>query len=415
MSTTDEKVISVRNFGGFSARYGGVEIAKGTQGESQVGMLMLLLMHFGKEGVPRSLLKTTLFEDRDIEDVSHAIRNVLYNLRKQLRAGGLPDASYIKQKKGVYYWTDEVGVVEEARVFEEVYEAALDETDPEKQCAMMTENCYRYSGRFLQGMDSVIWIYQEQERYRDIFHECMDIALDFYREKHMFKNMYDLAGYAVSVDPFSEWEVAVMESLTGLGRYGEAERYYDATVDLYIKEYGNRHNDYVKDIIRKLGEHLFYRHESIDVIQEKLRNDEDHEGRGYYCSLPVFQELYRTVERTMERSGEKIFLMLCTIIDSKGNPMREGKKLDELSERLKEAITSSVRYTDTVTKYGQGQYLVLLINTTRENCSVVEKRINSKFIIKRQRTGIEFSINGLLEGREIPVFGHNQHSYSESS
>ncbi len=405
MVTEDNNKLFVRNFGGFSAKYGGAEIAKGTQGESQVGMLLLLLIHFGKEGVPRSLLKTTLFEDRDIEDVSHAIRNILYNARKQLRASGLPEASFIKQKKGVYYWTDEVEVIDEARVFEEVYEAALAEEDPEKQCDMMTENCYRYSGRFLQGMDSVVWIYQESERYRDMFHECMEIALDYYREKHMFKNMYDLGTYAVSVDPFSEWEVVVMEALTGLGRYAEAERYYDDTVDLYIKEYGNRQNDYVKDIIRKLGEHLFYQHESIDVIQDKLRDNEDHEGRGYYCSLPVFQELYRTVERTMERSGEKIFLMLCTIIDSKGNPMREGSRLDELSERLKRAITESVRYTDTVTKYGQGQYLVLLINTTRENCSVVEKRINSKFIIGRQRTGIEFSVNGLLENRDIPVFG----------
>ena len=85
--------------------------------------------------------------------------------------------------------------------------------------------------------------------------------------------------------------------------------------------------------------------------------------------------------------------------------MYDNNRLDELSERLKSAITESVRYTDTVTKYGQGQYLVLLINTTRENCSVVEKRINSKFIIGRQRTGIEFSVNGLLENRDIPVFG----------
>ena len=41
MVTEDNNKLFVRNFGGFSAKYGGAEIAKGTQGESQVGMLLL--------------------------------------------------------------------------------------------------------------------------------------------------------------------------------------------------------------------------------------------------------------------------------------------------------------------------------------------------------------------------------------
>ena len=61
--------------------------------------------------------------------------------------------------------------------------------------------------------------------------------------------------------------------------------------------------------------------------------------------------------------------MLCTILDSKGNPMRDGSRLEELSERLRNTIIDSVRHTDTVTRYGNGQYLVLLINTTEEDCS----------------------------------------------
>ena len=77
--------------------------------------------------------------------------------------------------------------------------------------------------------------------------------------------------------------------------------------------------------------------------------------------------------------------------------MRECPKLDELSGRLKEALIQSVRRTDTITRYGKGQYLVLLINTTRENCAVVEKRIKSLFLVKRQRTGVEFAVSSLNE------------------
>ena len=42
--------------------------------------------------------------------------------------------------------------------------------------------------------------------------------------------------------------------------------------------------------------------------------------------------------RIMERGGQSIYLMLCTVVDSKGNPMKEGPVLEELSQRLGNAI-----------------------------------------------------------------------------
>ena len=116
---------------------------------------------------------------------------------------------------------------------------------------------------------------------------------------------------------------------------------------------------------------------------------------GYLCSYPVFQGIYRVIKRMMERGGQSVYLMLCTIVDSKGNPMKEGPMLMELSERLKDAIQQSVRQGDSLTRYGKGQYLVLLINITRENCEVLQRRINSRFIVRRQRTGIRYHVNSV--------------------
>lgn len=398
--TVKKNVILVRTLGSYSVNYNGAEIALGSRDESQIGLLMLLMFHFGRDGASRSLIKNTLFEDRDIEDVSHAIRNVLYNMRKNLKANGLPEASFVKQSKGIYYWTDEVPVEEDARVFERLAEEALAEEKPEGRMKKLSAACYSYTGRFFAGRDNVPWIYQEGERYRALFAQVTLMLLEEYRQAHKFKDMYDLALYAVHVDPFAEWEIAVVEALTNLGRFSDSERYYEDTVDAYIKEYGDRSNEHVRDFIRRLGEHLFHDHETIEEIQEKLTNAGDTGGRGYYCSLPVFQELYRTTERTMGRTADKIFLMLCTIVDGKGNPMREGPKLTELSDRLKTAAICSVRHTDTVTKYGQGQYLILLINTTEENCGIIEKRINDNFLTSRQRTGISYSVKGLLVKKE---------------
>ena len=76
--------------------------------------------------------------------------------------------------------------------------------------------------------------------------------------------------------------------------------------------------------------------------------------------------------------------------------MREGTVLNELTARLEKAICTSVRQTDVVNRYGEGQYLVLLVNTTWEDCQIIQKRINRSFLIGRQRTGVQYYVNSVL-------------------
>ena len=88
--------------------------------------------------------------------------------------------------------------------------------------------------------------------------------------------------------------------------------------------------------------------------------------------------------------------MLCTLVDGKGNPVKEGERKEEMSARLQEAVRVSVRHGDIINQYGSGQFLILLINITREDCRIIENRISQKFIVGRQRTGIEYHVNSVI-------------------
>ena len=396
MSDNENNMISVRTFGGFSIRYKDEELSFGNQNESQMVQLLQLLLHYRKQGLSRDLAKAALFGDRDVDDVSHSIRNIIYNLRKKLRALGLPESQYVVKKGGVYFWCEDIEVIEDSAEFEEAFNRALECDDDEQKTELLTDACYMYSGRFLAGNESSVWSAQEAERYRDIFADCVTELTDILREAHKYKQLLDVSTYASKVDPFSEWEVLTLEALGRLGKFDKTESFYRKTVDAYVKEYGGRANSYVREFINRIGLKLVVGHESLEEIQKKIGNPDDYDRKGYYCTLPVFQEIYRMTERMMERSGEKIFLMLCTILDSKGNPMREGSRLEELSERLRNTIIESVRHTDTVTRYGKGQYLVLLINTTEEDCSVVSRRISSHFIREGQRTSLSYSVSNII-------------------
>lgn len=396
MPQEELNTLIVTMFGGFSLRYNGKEISLGNLNGLQIVQFLQLLLHYRSQGVSRDLAKSVLFGDRDVDDVSHSIRNIIYNMRKKLKELGLPESQYVVKRGGVYYWTDDIPVKEDASDFDDAFDIAMETEDDEERIVALTNACYKYKGRFLYGNDSAVWIVQEGERYREQFGDCVNELVEALRDDHKFLQMQDIGMYATKVDPFSEWEIVTLEALSGLGRFDKTESFYRQTVDAYTAEYGGRTNTYVREFVNRMGLKLVVGTESLEEIQRKLGNSKEIDNNGYYCSLPVFQEIYRMTERMMERAGEKIFLMLCTILDSKGNPMREGPRLDELSERLRGTIIETVRRTDTVTRYGKGQFLVLLINITYEDCSIVSSRINSKFIRNGQRTSVSYSVNNVI-------------------
>ena len=54
-------------------------------------------------------------------------------------------------------------------------------------------------------------------------------------------------------------------------------------------------------------------------------------------------------------------------------------------------------------QYGKGQFLVLLVNTSWENCGVIQRRINQRFNQGRSRIGIQYYVNSVFWTPDIDV------------
>lgn len=389
--TTDS--LYVQTFGRFSVVWRDIQIIGGEKGrESQMVYVLQFLLHNCSEGVSKSQLEELLFGDREISDIRHAMRSVLYNTKKKLRESGLPDVDYIRQEKGIYYWTDKLPVIEDARQFEACCKGAEETEDPEQKLKFLLDACQIYQGEFLPRQTAMLWAARESRRYQAMFFSCVEEAASILREKEDWPGMKELGMHASRVSPFADWEVVTMEALAQMKQVSAAKKLYDDTVDYYMREQGVRPS---KNLLAAMGAQVNRSYAMLDVIQSELAEKSEREG-GYFCSYPVFQGIYQMIERTMERSGQSVYLMLCTLIDSKGNPMEKETLMDELSLRMENAICHSVRHGDIVSRYSKGQYVVLLINTTRENCSVVQRRINHNFLVGRQRTGIQYYVNSVI-------------------
>lgn len=386
--------LKVKLFGNFSLMYGEQSLLGKKTSETQFTLLMQILLYYHKTGVSREHLEELLFGDRDIKNVHHTMQSVIYNAKKRLKKAGLPDVNYVRLEKGVFYWNDEIPIDADTTKFEELYDAAEKTGDKKERLALLIEACRCYTGEFMERYASMIWAAGKARKYRNQFYDCVEKAAELLREQEDYTRLKRLGDYASGIAPFADWECLSMEALIGLGKFEDAENLYANTVDYYFKERGIQPSEKLMQMFERMENQMIHPMGMLDKIQKKLIEDDEKQG-GYLCSYPVFRGIYRMVTRMMERGGQSVYLMLCTVVDSKGNPMKDGEQLDELSDRLAKAICKSIRHGDAVNRYGKGQYLILLINITLENCKIIERRIDANFLTGRQRTGVQYHVSAV--------------------
>ena len=415
IAQTKTDVLYVRMLGGFSVLWNGKLVAGGSKGsESQMSDLLQILLHDREHGVTRDRLEQLLFEDRDLSNVHHALQSVIYNTKKRLEKAGLPPCSYIEQRNGVFFWTDAFAVEEDAAVFERLCLEAESAADPDEKLALYMDAAHAYTGEFLPNKTAVIWVAQEARRLKGLFCRCVENAAELLRKNEDYFQLEELGELASGIDPLAYWESLTMEAMVSLGRYEEARRLYDETEQYYFNEQGLRPSERLMDQFARLGAQEKRQYAALDDIQSELTGQSDRSAGGYVCNYTVFTGIYRMVERMLERGGQSVYLMLCTVVDGKGNPLREGPALDELTKRMGDSVRHSIRRGDAMCQYGKGQFLALLVNTTRENCAVVQKRINERFIVGRQRTRIEYYVNSMFWSPAIEQTGSDMRRENQS-
>ena len=397
--SVNRNTLLVRTMGGFSMSWNGSPVGGRTK-DSQFIRLMEVVLHNLRDGVTRSELEEILFEDSRIDDPSHMFRTIFYNMRQRLEKDGLPNNTYINNIDGTYYWTPDIAVKEDAAGFERLYSEASEERDPEKKLALFLDAVHAYTGEFLPAQARLVWVAEEDRRYRGVFARCVESAAEILRAKHDAAGLESLGRYAAGVQPLSGWEPLTMEGLIGQEKLNEARQFYELTESRYINELGFSPSFGTIDILEKLGSRLEHSHAILDEIQLQLTGRNEPSSGGYVCTFPVFLGIYRMMERLMETSGMTAHVMLCTIVDGKGRPMKDGAVLERLSPKLAEIIEHSVRHCDVVCRYGKGQYLLLLINVPREDCAAVQKRISDGFLENSQRTGVRYSVRSLYVNPE---------------
>jgi len=396
------KRLQVRMLGGFSISYNGKENVPGRNTTSKFVQLLQIIWAHGEKGITRDSLIDALYGEEDSANISNSFNNLIYQMRKQMVSAGFPDADYVCKKMGVYIADPEVQIDLDVLAFEKLAADGMEEKNDSLRCEIYQKALALYRGELLPHLATESWVIIESVALRRTYDDIVTWMGTYLKEQKSYDAAYHLYAKAAEIYPESDWQIGQIESLIARGDYKEAFRLYDKVVDFYTQELGLPISPKLMQYYQEMSTKIDNAQSRIGEIQSELlinRAETVETGEGAYdCTYPSFIDAYHILSRNMARTGYSVYMMLCTIVDYEGKPIRNPEKLKNRSQSLYEAIRQTLRQGDTFTRYSNAQYLILLVGTSQEDCDIIYRRIVHKMKnIAGTRAEFKYSVVSLAE------------------
>ena len=391
-------VLKVQMLGGLSLMYGEEPISFSRNTTTKAMKLLQILLYYGEKGISRNKLIENLYKAEELADAPNSLRVTSYRLKKMLVNMGLPEHNYIRISKGIYFWNGPMRTDVDVHQFSELIQRAEDETDMEKQMQFLREACLLYKGELLPGSSEEEWVLIEGVQMKKMYSGALQQLCEYLWNKEEYEEILRLCEPACTMYPFDEWQAVRIDCFMAMNRYQEAMKEYESTAKLFFEELGISPSEKMIDQFKYMSERMSSTPQTIRGIKSRLREEEIEAG-AFYMTLPSFRDSYRLVRRIMERNGQSVYLMLCSLVDSKGAPLEDAGKLSAMSGKLMSAIKHCLRKGDSFTRYNPSQFLILLVGTNKEKCGLIFERIERYFSREHKswKKYLEFYITSLAD------------------
>ena len=380
--TEQPAVIEIQMLGGFSLRYNGERVTVGRNSAPRFMQLLQLIWVKGEEGISRDKLMDSLYEDNGLANQNNSFNNLIYQMRKQMRAAGLPDADYIVKKGGLFVQDPNAPVRVDVQEFRELLKQGDAEIEADRRYPYYRKAALLYAGTLLPGLTKSLWVISESIELKNLYTRCVRWLCEYCRRRDNFSELRSIAASAAVIYPDDDWQAVHMEALTGLGRYRDAYKVYTQASNHYTDDLQLPPSEKLTEAYRVLSEKMNHEAGNVQTLREEIRRDgekyrlqlNDING-AYYCPYLSFLDVYRILCWNMERMGRPVMLMVCTLTDREGNVLQNEEKIKRVSDSMRKALHKSLRRGDAFTSYSNLQSLVLLAGAHQEDCHTIAMRI----------------------------------------
>lgn len=376
----DEKFLKIKMFGSFSITVDEKSVVFKKNNGSRTSFLLQYLIQNSGKSITKEKLIDVLYADEEIENPVKALQVLVTRLRKVLLDSGLPKQEYIYCSDGMYGWNTNIPCEIDTHEFETaVNEARQLGQTYERKLELYTRAIDLYDGDFLPNLAGNDWATVVSAYYSNLYLQCFERVWELLRENNDYQTMLKLCSKGMRVNPSEEvLHIIYIRCLIGEGRIKDAYISYNFATEMLLRDWNTVPSDELKALFSEISDKLKDERLPIKEIRDEIKEKSEQKG-AYYCTSMSFIDSYRFVTRMMERSGQSVYLMLCTLTDKNGGLPKSDNRLSYAAQCLSDSIKKSLRRGDMYTRYRVTQFLVLLIGTNIENCALISERITANY------------------------------------
>lgn len=395
--TNKKEKIYVQMFKDFLISYHDAKLGDDEINSPQLLKLLAYIIINHKHKVSFDELIELLWYFDDSENPDHALRNLMYRLRKLIRQK-LQIKNLILTEKGFYYFNS---FDYEAIIDAELFDAYCDQIN-EKSNQKDYQLCLNYyQGKLLPMMSDDIHFLTKQNYYHSLYIDMFNKYSDWLEKDDNYQELKTISENALKIDRYEEtFHYSYVNALYLLGQYKEAIEAYDHITNLFYHSLGVNLSDKMRDLYEQVKEKETQNEIDIVEILDELNLQGNHPG-AYICNFETFKNIYVNQIRLIDRLGICTQICLVTLDNSYQREINDEKSkyIEKVMQSIQSSLEKGLRASDIVSRVNAKQFVVMLPICNSDNASQAIERSLKK--IKKSLRNRNLSLNYAI--REIQL------------
>lgn len=373
--------IRIQMFGVFTLSAGDAQI-KDTDNRSKKVWLFLAYLLYNRDKSIEAQNYIDLLWDKDDggANPANALKTILHRVRSTLDQLW-PGAGHalVLHQGSTYRWNTDYPVTVDVDEFDRLYRLGQSGDDEEERLRCCLAALKLYEGEFLSRLSSSMWTVPIAAYYHQAYLQMALWSLPLLRERERYEEMEAISRAALVPCPYSEeLYYHLIDSLAQQGKRREVTVVYEDMNRFLMEEFGVTPSEKICALYQEEASVLSDRSLPAETILAQLREPSEHRG-AMVCSYDTFRSIYRSVARSLIRSGDVVHLVLFSVYNRNRAEELPRRSLDRVMDNMEGIIRGALRRGDVVARCSLSQFVVMLPQANFENSQMVAQRIQRAF------------------------------------
>lgn len=322
-----------------------------------------------------------LWNEGESDNPTGALKNLFYRLRVMLDQQ-FHRKDFIITLRGAYTWNPEIEVSIDVERFTQGVKSATLETEIPKKIEKLEDAFQQYTGAFMPGFATEIWIIQQATYYHSVFISAVKDLAALYLNDKSYEKVEVLCNKALLQEALDEdIHCFLLKALIADGKKTIALDHYKHTKDLLQMELGTTPSKTMQSLYQELLKGMKNEELDLGVVQKELADTDESNG-AYFCEYSVFKEMYTLQSRQAKRLGFAVHCGMITIEPKKAFPLGSDayrKFVEYTMGVLKNVVLETLRSGDIAARFSATQFILLLPTCDYEGGLIAMERIQQHF------------------------------------